>query len=68
MPEIIGVFPDVNVQDERPEMDDRSVLVRGRHDLEGSAVGDEPCIAGAENRKSGVFKLRVEILRAAELP
>ena len=68
MLEIIRVFPDVNVQDESPEMDDRSILVRGRHDPESSAVGDEPCIAGTKDRKSSVFKLRAKILRAAELP
>ncbi len=45
---------------------ERVVLVGGGNDFQFSAVGDEPGPAAAESSKTRCFKLRFEIVEAAE--
>ena len=55
--EIIGVLPDVDIQEKCAGMAQRCILIGGGHDLEDAIVGHKPCVAGSEDRQRGRFEL-----------
>lgn len=55
--EIIGVLPDVDIQEKCAGMAQRCILIGGGHDLEDTIVGHKPCVAGSEDRQRGRFEL-----------
>ena len=70
--QIIRVFPDVAADDRLAFAagdglaHERIVLVRGGNDFQFAVVGDEPDPAAAETAEARRFKLRLEIIEAAE--
>ena len=55
--EIIGVLPDVDIQEKCAGLAQRCILIGGGHDLEDTIVGHKPCVAGSEDRQRGRFEL-----------
>ena len=55
--EIIGMLPDVDIQEKCAGMAQRGILIEGGHDLEDAIVGHKPCVAGSEDRQRGSFEL-----------
>ena len=55
--EIIGMLPDVDIQEECAELAHGCILIGGGHNFEGTAIGHKPCVAGSEDRQCGGFEL-----------
>ena len=55
--EIIGMLPDVDIQEKCAGMAQRGILIGGGHDPEDAIVGHKPCVAGSEDRQRGRFEL-----------
>ena len=55
--EIIGVLPDVDIQEKCAGMAQRCILIGGDHNFEDTAIGHKPCVAGSEDRQCGGFEL-----------
>src|SRR5436189_4089487 len=64
--QVVRVLPDVVAEQRRLAGGERGVLVRRAHDLDGAAVGDEPCPARAELAGARSLELRLELVEGAE--
>ena len=65
--QIICVFPHIDIEDERPGMKKRRILIRRGDDLQAATVQHQPCIAGAEDGERSFLELCPEIFRTSEL-
>src|SRR5206468_1122140 len=64
--EVVRVLPDVDAEERRLPIGDRTVLVRRRHDGQAGAVPDEPGPAAAEALDPSVVHLLLKRLEASE--
>src|SRR2546421_385727 len=66
VPEVIGVFPDVEADHGESAFHDGGILIGGGDDFEILAALDEPGPAGAEAGGGGGGELFLELVEAAE--